>query len=1410
VSLEDLERQLVPDTEGVRSAPVAGKEPATKQEWAAWVAERVNETDIAYLAKPDFMVGHYRGEKSTASDYADRELLELVQNAADAATEAGQPGRVRIEVTEHGLCVANTGRPFRAGGVESLMTAHTSDKPDQRAPLIGAKGLGFRSLLNWSAEPYVSSGELEIGFSRRAAEQHARGLASANLQLRSKVFQKGEPRVPVLAFPVMGSALTEMAESRMIALMDRAAELRAQGYDTVVVAAFSDEDVRDRAQAQLKEFRPHFLLFVPAISELSLHCDGYDASWSKKLADDDGLNLEILTNGQSTTETWICRRQTGTMQVDGTDGEEVQSYEVAVAFRRDQENSSGTLHCYFPTEVSLPFPALFHATLDLDSHRKTIRSSSRPNRAVLKHLAQLYVQSLVTLTKSKLVRDPIWYLTRTSQFPQHLRDFEEFVYQIASAEPLVMNSNGRRVNASAVQLGPHRYDEYLPRRLFKSLAKCRSDQERGTLIRLGVREADMVHVLEHLRDANLSVAERAAVVVGFARYVPKEFHDRSLLIDPAGRPLAKSNSCFPPPSNAKPPTLPRWAKAKILHPQLWSAVAAGLGGQPQDRFGQLERFGISAFSSEGVITSLRGQAQRTLKNGADTRKINSELLLTLFQLRQTISKGANYPVGRTDVLCMDGKWRDAQSVHLSSAYGTQGNIVEALYQSRPDRLLAAPETMGLDADTGELQDFFRWIGVHSWPAVEERQLPFSLRKQVEQHLPEDFEVAEGSQRVGLRKSDMRWGSTLKAEHSWIFELDEILSGAPYAAILAWLALDQRFDPHGGFLFPTRVSARSSTRANFRSYSGQMIDLVREAVLEKPWLEVVSGAKVAPRDAMMAPGGLGKLFHVPRYPTVEETSRFGLDRLLWRRGLQNAGVPSELSDLSEIEIYRLLGDLKGREAPPDLVRRLYLQVLDLDTFNPADAGEVGENFRELGSVQVRMNGNLSWVLAGDALYLDRDNFPTAARDFFALIDLPPRRSATEVAARFGVPAVSKQAFSMTVSKVVVEETVLAALLRTRLSDCLPFIKAYRSAQSVETQKLRQLEKLRLQVASEVQIEVSLGSQMFPGVLEPGQYVLNGEDLIVAVDATRPEEEVMLTAITAMSDGLAEFFELQSGDDFEKILAGETKNLRLLQLRRLLSNQPGDEVEKLLASIGDLDSSSDIEGNLDAVTFEKGTGPSMPSSPVPPKSNEPKQLSAHDPSERPAPSLDLAGGIEATELEVPEQRSTRRKVNVRIAGDADDAQGGDQQSSRDRSAPTDAEHWAMLFEDSEGRFPIRVSRLQGMNAFGCDCLSFATKANRDAFKDDPKQLKLVERFIEVKSGSVRLTENEMIAAEKHKKRFFVYRIQFDALSRAAAHLTIVSHPLSHRSALARECEIVMEKVKGRQRYRLSPRNVVELDK
>ncbi len=132
------------------------------QFWTAWLAKSERRLSEVYLLSPSHLVAQSRREREIARGYHGREILELLQNAGDAACRAGTPGRVRLLVARGGIAIGNAGHPFEVGGVESLQTANLSPKRGREAAVIGDKGLGFRSILNWTDSPLISSGELRI------------------------------------------------------------------------------------------------------------------------------------------------------------------------------------------------------------------------------------------------------------------------------------------------------------------------------------------------------------------------------------------------------------------------------------------------------------------------------------------------------------------------------------------------------------------------------------------------------------------------------------------------------------------------------------------------------------------------------------------------------------------------------------------------------------------------------------------------------------------------------------------------------------------------------------------------------------------------------------------------------------------------------------------------------------------------------------------------------------------------------------------------------------------------------------------------------------------------------------------------------------------------------------------------
>lgn len=85
------------------------------------------------MLSPDRLIAEFRREREITRGYHGREILELLQNAGDAARQGGVKGRVRIVITPHGLVMGNTSRPFDKGGVRSLQTANLSPKLQSEA-----------------------------------------------------------------------------------------------------------------------------------------------------------------------------------------------------------------------------------------------------------------------------------------------------------------------------------------------------------------------------------------------------------------------------------------------------------------------------------------------------------------------------------------------------------------------------------------------------------------------------------------------------------------------------------------------------------------------------------------------------------------------------------------------------------------------------------------------------------------------------------------------------------------------------------------------------------------------------------------------------------------------------------------------------------------------------------------------------------------------------------------------------------------------------------------------------------------------------------------------------------------------------------------------------------------------------
>ncbi|MFJ2563595.1 sacsin N-terminal ATP-binding-like domain-containing protein [Streptomyces sp. NPDC087568] len=301
-------------------------------------------------AEEDLVLGGYR----------DRLVVELAQNAADAAARADVPGRLRLTLRDGVLLAANTGAPLDAAGVESLATLRASAKRDDaRDRAVGRFGVGFAAVLAVTDEPAVVGRHGGVRWSlaeaRALAEETARHSPGLGDEIRRR-----EGHVPLLRLPF-------------------AAEGTAPGpYDTVVILRLRDAAAADLAERLLHAVDDALLLALPGLEEVVVEIG--DAAPRTLRRRTEGA-LTVVEDTREGTTRWRTAGAHGALTPELLADRPVEErlrphWSVTWAVPVDADGSparprsSPVVHAPTPSEEPLGVPALLIASFPLDSTRR--------------------------------------------------------------------------------------------------------------------------------------------------------------------------------------------------------------------------------------------------------------------------------------------------------------------------------------------------------------------------------------------------------------------------------------------------------------------------------------------------------------------------------------------------------------------------------------------------------------------------------------------------------------------------------------------------------------------------------------------------------------------------------------------------------------------------------------------------------------------------------------------------------------------------------------------------------------------------------------------------------------------------------------------------------------------------------
>ncbi|MFJ4369800.1 sacsin N-terminal ATP-binding-like domain-containing protein [Streptomyces chartreusis] len=299
-------------------------------------------------AEEDLVLGGYR----------DRLVVELAQNAADAAARAGVAGRLRLTLREGVLVAANTGAPLDAAGVESLSTLRASAKRDSAA--VGRFGVGFAAVLAVTDEPAVVGRHGGVRWALAEARELAQETARHSPGLGDEI-RRRDGHVPLLRLPF-------------------AAEGTAPDpYDTAVILSLRDSAAADLAERLLHAVDDALLLALPGLEEVVIEVGDDEPRTLRRQVDGP---FTVVEDSRAGVTHWRTSAAHGPLTPELLADRPVEerlrphwSLTWAVPVNAadstpDRPRTAPVVHAPTPSDEALGIPALLIASFPLDTTRR--------------------------------------------------------------------------------------------------------------------------------------------------------------------------------------------------------------------------------------------------------------------------------------------------------------------------------------------------------------------------------------------------------------------------------------------------------------------------------------------------------------------------------------------------------------------------------------------------------------------------------------------------------------------------------------------------------------------------------------------------------------------------------------------------------------------------------------------------------------------------------------------------------------------------------------------------------------------------------------------------------------------------------------------------------------------------------
>ncbi|WP_406081234.1 DEAD/DEAH box helicase family protein [Streptomyces zaomyceticus] len=428
-------------------------EPTPVLETVIEQSSRVLQT---YAVDPGLIPEHANGERRiTQGGYGDRQLFELVQNAADEI--ADQPGgSVHVVLTETHLYCANEGSPVTPEGAETILRMSMSRK---RGGQIGRFGVGVKSVLVVTDAPQFFSSTGSFGFDREWAYSQIRSVAGVTTRLgeefEAPVLRMARPlddAAERAADPVLDELLGWATTVVRLPLLDGAAE--RLGKD---MHGGSSAGGREEFPFGFQFFSPHVAKVVledrrprPVVRRtLTVERDGELHSVREERPGNPPSDNKWRVFTLAHEPTAAARSSAGELhdRVALNISWAVREYERDAGGLLSSPKGRGRFWSFFPTKYEMTLSGILNGAWKTNEDRQNLLDSSPFNQEMIRVAARLVVESLPQLAPAE---DPAAYLPLLPGRPRESetvswadRYLTEQIWEATTHRPSLPDQDGR-------------------------------------------------------------------------------------------------------------------------------------------------------------------------------------------------------------------------------------------------------------------------------------------------------------------------------------------------------------------------------------------------------------------------------------------------------------------------------------------------------------------------------------------------------------------------------------------------------------------------------------------------------------------------------------------------------------------------------------------------------------------------------------------------------------------------------------------------------------------------------------------------------------------------------------------------------------------------------------------------------